>query len=204
MSATKASRYNWGGRGSLPRFLVSPAEPVACPSGFRRRETDTRARSWLVISTTAPFGKRRWTPSTPSTPFAKPCSDFPAHAIDISHRVLLLPSRWQGLIPADYAEQRQKAFDAIGVANKDLAALLAEDRFVEPLAGVWPPLPRGNSQPDSRTRWSAQPTSPQRSPDILRLTRATITGSGWPLRSGRTLEEFVLGTGGSQGGRDRT
>ena len=45
----------------------------------------------------------------------------------------------KSLIPADYAEQRQKAFDAIGVANKDLAALLAEDRFVEPLAGVWPP-----------------------------------------------------------------
>ena len=41
--------------------------------------------------------------------------------------------------PADYAEQCEKALSAIRRAASDFFALLAEDRFVEPLANVWPP-----------------------------------------------------------------
>ncbi len=41
--------------------------------------------------------------------------------------------------PADYAERRRKAIDVLRKAGQDFVARLAEDRFVEPLANVWPP-----------------------------------------------------------------
>jgi hypothetical protein len=45
--------------------------------------------------------------------------------------------------PADYAEQCEKALSAVRKAASDFFALLAEDRFVEPLANVWPPSTPG-------------------------------------------------------------
>ena len=40
--------------------------------------------------------------------------------------------------PADY-EERHKAIDCLRKASLGFSALLAEDRFVKPLANVWPP-----------------------------------------------------------------
>jgi len=41
--------------------------------------------------------------------------------------------------PPDYAERCQRAIDAIRKAASEFFILLAEERFVEPLANVWPP-----------------------------------------------------------------
>jgi len=41
--------------------------------------------------------------------------------------------------PPDYAERCQRAIDAIRKAASEFFILLAEERFVDPLANVWPP-----------------------------------------------------------------
>ena len=79
-------------------------------------------------------------PSTPSTILATQCTNSSRSADRVTSRVPLqvfasasVPSR------LTTQNERKKAIDVLRKAGQDFVARLAEDRFVEPLANVWPP-----------------------------------------------------------------